>query len=334
MRLGMNPQKQDKKIVLKTNHRIIVVVYIPELTGYYQNILEVFKLCLKSIIATKNNQCAITVVNNASCKEVLDFLDAGFRNGEIDCVIHHKENIGKIDAVIGAARGTREPLITMTDVDILFKNGWQESIENIFRKVKNVGSVSPISVRKSINYGTGSTLKNILFRKVKFSLKAIPENFEDYNKYLQSINWPQEMTNDKLWPVIEENGVKAILGSGHQVLTIRREILFKTVPNRPSLILVGGKSEFHYVDEPINKAGGMRLATYNNFAYHMGNIIENWMLEVQNDNFKKFGMHHFERELFELPEAHFSKPLDWWFYISNRVSIKIFNTIYKKRIDS
>lgn len=333
MRIGMNPQKQDNKILLNTNHRIIVVVYIPELTGYYQNILQVFKLCLESIIATKNNQCAITVVNNASCKEVLDFLDDSFRNGKIDCVIHHRENIGKIDAIIGAARGTREPLITMTDVDILFKNGWQENIENIFRKVKNVGSVSPISVRKSMNYGTGSTLKNILFRKVKFSLQPIPQNFADYNKYLLSINWPQEITNDKLWPIIEENGVKAILGSGHQVLTIRREILFKTVPTSPSLTLVGGNSEFDYVDDPINKAGGMRLATYSNFAYHMGNTVEDWMLSIQDNNIKSKANQNSNEKPFELPKANFRKPWGWWFYFSNRAYIKFFNSIYKKRMN-
>lgn len=333
MRIGMNPQKQENKITLHTNHRIIVVVYIPELTGYYQNILQVFQLCLESIIATKNNQCAITVVNNASCKEVFDFLDDGFRNEKIDCVIHHKENIGKIDAIIGAARGSREPLITMTDVDILFKEGWQENIENIFAKIKNVGSVSPIPVRKSLNYGTGSTLRKILFHKVKFRLAPIPENFEDYNKYLQSINWTQEISNDKLWPVVEKNGVKAILGSGHQVLTVRREILFKTVPISPSLIRVGGHSEFDYVDEPINKAGGMRLATYTNFAYHMGNTVEDWMLAIQDNTIKNKGNQNNDANLFELPTAHFRKPWDWWFYFSNRVYIKIFNSIYRKRMD-
>jgi hypothetical protein len=142
MRVGMNPQKQDKKVKLDTSHCVISVVYIPEMTGYYANVLEVFKLSLESIIATKNKQCTITVVNNASCREVVDYLETMFASGKIDCVIHHKTNIGKMDALIGAARGTREPLITLTDVDILFKKGWQENVEAIHQKLKNVGSVS------------------------------------------------------------------------------------------------------------------------------------------------------------------------------------------------
>lgn len=323
----MNPQKEEKKITLKTNHRVIVVVYIPELTGYYQNILQVFKLCLTSLITTKNNRCAVTVVNNASCKEVYDFLDENFRNGEIDCVIHHKENIGKIDAIIGAARGVREPLITMTDTDILFKNGWQENIEEVFRKIKNVGSVSPISDRKSVNYGTSSTLKHILLHKVKFRYMPIPENFEDHNKILESFNRKPEETNDKMWPVIEKNGVKAILGSGHQVLTIRREILFKTVPTNPSFTLVGGTSEFDYVDKPINRAGGLRLSTYNNYAYHMGNAVEGWMFEVQENNIRNKKEVKNNQTSFQLPKENFGKPYHWWFYLWQRVWVKVFNTV-------
>jgi len=328
MRIGMNPQKEEKKITLQTYHRVIVVVYIPELTGYYQNILQVFRLCLNSLITTKNDQCVITVVNNASCKEVFDFLDKNFSNGEIDCVIHHKENIGKIDAIIGAARGVREPLITMTDTDILFKNGWQENIEEVFKRIKNVGSVSPMSDRKSVNYGTSSTLKDILLHKVKFRYMPIPENFEDHNKILESFNRKQEETNDKMWPVIEKNGVKAILGSGHQVLTIRREILFTTVPSDPCFTLVGGTSEYDYVDEPINRAGGMRLSTYNNFAYHMGNAVEPWMFEVQDNNMKKGVKVKSNQEPFQLPRGNFGKQYFWWFYLWQRIWVKIFNKVY------
>lgn len=328
MRIGMNPQKQDKKIVLKTHHRIIVVVYIPEFTGYYQNIFEVFKLCLESIITTKNDQCAITIVNNASCVEVCEFINMNFNNGNIDCVIHHKENIGKIDAIIGAARGVREPLITMTDVDILFKNGWQERVENIFLKVKNVGSVSPLSSRVSVHYGTSSTLKRILLRQLKFKRIPIPENFEEHNKNLESVNQNIDDSDDVLWSVIEVGDAKAIVGSGHQVLTIRREILFKTVSTSPCFVPVGLDSEYKYVDEPINRAGGLRLSTYNNYAFHMGNVVENWMFDVQQNNVKKKKSINSDFS-FELPEENFNQPYYWWFCFWERVWVKLFKMFYK-----
>lgn len=328
MRIGMNPQKQDKKIELKTHHRIIIVVYIPDFSGYYQNIFEVFKLCLESLITTKNEYSAVTIVNNASCTEVVEYIDENYKNGNIDCVIHHSSNIGKIDAVIGAARGVREELITMADVDILFKTGWQENVENIFINIKNTGAVCPISTRNSVKYCTSSTFKNIILRKVRFSLSPIPENFDANNKNRQSVNRKPEITDDKLWAVIEKNGVKAILGCGHQVITTRREILFKTVPTSPSFIPVGQDSEFKYVDEPINMAGGLRLATYNNYAFHMGNAVEDWMYDVQQDNLNNIGKRS-DNVSFQMAEGNFNKPYYWWFRLWQKIWIKVFNMLYK-----
>lgn len=287
MRTGSNPQKIQKKIGLKANHRVIVVVFIPELTGYYKNSQDVFKLCLKSLVTANKGDYAITVVNNGSCPEVHDFI-SNYSAGQIDTVIHHSYNIGKIDAMIGAARGAREELITLTDSDILFIKNWDFATRNIFSNFKKAGSVSPIPFRHGLFYGTSSALKEILLGRLKFSYEMIPENFEDQNKYLSSINWNNEKNNEVRWPVIEKNKIKAIVGSGHQVLTIKREMLFTTVPKTPSLTLVGGDSELKYVDEPIDKAGLMRLSTFNNYAYHIGNQVESWMNGLlSSENFKE-----------------------------------------------
>ena len=82
----MNPEKQVEKIKLKYNHRVVIVVYIPSLQGYYKGVFTVFKLCLDSVSATKNEHCAITIVNNASCKEVVHYINDQFEKGIIDSV--------------------------------------------------------------------------------------------------------------------------------------------------------------------------------------------------------------------------------------------------------
>lgn len=286
MRVGWNPQKLEKHVVLETFHRVILVVFIPNEEGFYKDSFNVFKLSLDSIISSINSSCAITVVNNGSYFKVTELLNAYIVEKKIDTVIHHSNNIGKIDALIGAARGVREQLITYTDSDILFEFGWQENVEKIFNEFPNVGSVSPIPVRKGIFYATSSVLKQILLRKVKFSFEPIPENFDAYNKYLTSINWESENSEAQLWPIITYKSNKAIIGSGHQVLTIDREILNGYTSNNPSLILVGGDSEYKYVDEPIDYSGKMRLSTYNNYAFHMGNTTEKWMYDILESNNK------------------------------------------------
>lgn len=284
MRLGMNPQKEKKKITLTAYHRIVVVVYIPNEEGFYENSLNVFKMCLDSLVSTINVNALITVVNNGSCKKVLDLLELYLKERKIDTLISHNTNMGKIDAQIGAARGAREKYITLTDADILFVKGWQEKVEEVFSGFSNVGSVSPIPVRKGLYAGTSSVLKQILLRNLKFKFIPIHENLENYNKFLSSINWDLDTDKNKKWPVIESKGIKAVIGSAHQVLTIDRDILFMTSPSNPSLTLVGGNSEHNYVDVPIDKAGKLRLATYNNYAFHIGNKLESWMIDIQGNN--------------------------------------------------
>ncbi|WP_299367885.1 glycosyltransferase family A protein [Winogradskyella sp.] len=322
----MNPQKQSKKIQLKHQHRLIIVVFIPSLDGYYENILEVFKLCLESAIATTNANCAITVVNNASCDEVNTYLQSKLKENVIDTVIHHKENIGKIDALIGAARASREPIITISDVDILFQQGWQKHVEDIFSNIKGVASVSPIPCRNFKNYETSSTLAKILSGKVKFNYKAIPENHDAHNKYLESFHWDLETDKNLKWAVIKSNGVKAIVGSGHQILSMRRELFFSTVPKEPSLTLVGNHSEYLYCDQPINYSGGMRLATYHNYAFHMGNTVEDWMKEVQKNN--TLANNDLATDRFQLPKFKPKAPSLMWYKFKKRLTHRLFNLIH------
>ena len=287
MRLGINPQKREKKITMVTHHRIVIVVYIPNEEGFYEKSLEVFKTCLDSLIATINSKAAITVVNNGSFDKVSALLDLYLKQKKIDTLISHTTNIGKIDAQIGAARASREKYITLTDADILFVKGWQEKVEEVFAVFKNVGSVSPIPVRTGVFAYTSSVLKQVLLKKIKFKYLSIPENFHDYNRFLESINWDLDTNENNKWPVIEKNGTKAVIGSAHQVLTIDRDILFTSSPSNPSLTLVGGNSEHNYVDVPIDKSGKLRLSTFNNYAFHMGNNVENWMKSINAHNQEK-----------------------------------------------
>jgi hypothetical protein len=329
MRVGSNPQKSERKITLTTHHRIVVVVYIPNGEGFYEHSLEVFKTCLNSLISTINPNAAITVVNNGSHEKVSNFLNLYLAEKKIDTLISYNINIGKIDALIGAARGAREKYITLTDADILFTTGWQENVEEIFLNFFNVGSVSPIPVREGLYFGTSSVLKQILLRKIKFKSMPIPENFKAYNRYLESINWDLETKEDNNWNVVESNNCKANIGSGHQVLTIDRNILFETVPTNPSLTLVGGSSENDYVDFSIDKANKLRLSTYHNYAYHMGNKLENWMTDLQNNN-KKSDINSKNKLDTQSIDLHYN-----WFFnkkagLQKSIVKKLFKVFYQK----
>ncbi len=328
MRIGSNPQKSEEQIKLTTHHRIVVVVYIPNEEGFYKDSFEVFKICLNSLVSTINSSAAITVVNNGSHKKVIDFLNLYLESKKIDSLISHNTNIGKIDALIGAARGSREKYITLTDSDILFVTSWQENVEKVFSNFPNVGSVSPIPVRIAEMFGTSSVLKYILLRKIRFKSEPILENFVDYNRYLESINWDLEIKKDNKWNVVEKNKCKANIGSGHQVLTLDRDIFFKKIPTNPSLTLVGGTSENDYVDFPIDKSNKLRLATYYNYAFHMGNKLEDWMVEKQKLNRKTDKIEN-EQFDFHSTDLNNSYIYNKYFGFKKKIIKKLFYLLYK-----
>lgn len=331
MRVGSNPQKQEKKITITTHHRVVVVVYIPNEEGFYKDSFDVFKMCIDSLLSTVNSKALLTIVNNGSHPKVVDFLNGYLKENKIDTLISHNTNIGKIDALIGAARGAREKYITLADSDILFVKGWQEKVEEVFAVFPNVGSVSPIPVRLGLLAGTSSVLKYVLFGKIKCMFIPIPENFEGYNRYLQSINWGFEDKDSNEWPVVEKKGLRAVIGSGHQVLTIDRDILFTTTPSNPSLTLVGNLSEHHYVDVPIDKAGKLRLSTYHNYAFHMGNKLESWMAETQEVNVKTTDI---KEDLGDVvspsPDLFNTTIRNKWYVLKKMISKKLFSLIVVK----
>jgi len=320
MRIGENPQKGESFIDLETNHRIIMVVFVPELTGYYQDMFEVIKVSINSLIKTIPKTSAITVVDNGSCKEVVSYLSKLFNDNLIDSLLLLKTNIGKIDALMAGARGAREPIITLTDCDILFKTNWVDETIKIFNSFKNVGSVSPIPTRTAVRYFTFSTQESVLRRKLNLKFESIPENLKAYNIFLESINWDKENDENKLWPIIYKNNVKAVIGSDHQVVTLRRDILFNCTPSKPSFTKVGKESEREYVDLAIDLSGGLRLSTYHFYAFHMGNKLEDWMINEYDVLEKK--SEKIEVNLF--PKLKYREANDFWYKLKKRILKKTF----------
>ena len=284
MRVGMNPQKQAGRQPAVYNHRIVVIVFVPELSGYYEQMFEVFKLTLSSLIHTVSAKTAITVVDNACCSVVAQFIREQHDAGHVETVIRHNTNIGKMDAMIGAARAAREPLITVTDADVLFEHGWQAAVERVFQAFRKAGAVSPIAVRSNVHYETSSTLKDIVLGKLQFKWMPIPGNFKKYSQMLASFGQQTDRDETRPWPVVTSDGVDAILGCAHQVMTVRRSVFLWQVPVEPSRILVGNDSERAYLDEPVDRGGYYRLCLKTTKAYHMGNVTEPWMHDLNEAN--------------------------------------------------
>ncbi len=282
MRIGYNPQK-DK--LLESNvffHQVIIPVYIPNQEGYFKDSFTILKLCLNSLFKTCHNRTYFTVVNNGSCDEVRVYLDELFQKNKIHEVTH-TTNIGYINAMLKGISGQNFSFITNADADVLFLDNWQEETYAVFAAFPKTGAVAPTPNPKTIRTLT----ENILFEKgitkdVKFSKVKNPQamiafaNSIDKKTIFSKLNLEKYLT-------ITKNDFTAVIGASHFVITYRSDV-FDLLDKRFTEFVLGGGSD-HIFDYPVVKKGLWRLSTEDNYAYHMGNTLEDWMSE-QVENLK------------------------------------------------
>lgn len=280
MRIGFNPAKENKEITLENYHRVIVPVYIPNFEGYFANLFEVFKLCIDSLLVTSHNKTRITIYNNNCHPDVKAYIDQKYHeNVLIDQVFHSKENLGKINAILASAKGNLEPLITITDADVLFKNGWQQAVEETFIAFPQAGMVAPVPSSKVYKMFTANNWFYGFFKgKLAFENVIDPEAMHRFDVSLGKEELMYKAIHLDKYLVLSNKKGKAVMGCGHFVATLKREV-FDKGPNEPAFIKIVGGVENKFIDQPNEDLGCLRLATKGNYAYHMGNQIEDWMQE-------------------------------------------------------
>lgn len=303
MRQGENPSKKDTRIKIDSIQRVILSVYIPNLnTEYFRYSREIFKLCLESLLYTINNQTRISIVINGCCKEIEQMI-YDYKNSfsQIDQVFYTRENLGKINAIYSIIKSNLEPLITISDSDVLFLKDWQKETLQVFNQFPSAGMVSPVPSSKGYLYSTGSTLFFGLFKgKIKFLDVLDPEGMDNFQKSVGS-NLYDSIHLQKYLALTNSQGA-AVMGCGHFVATFRKEV-FENSPTKVCEFRVQGGSEVAYLDEPNDRAGYLRLATLGNFAFHMGNVPGSWMYHKLEEIKQNKG------EDWSFPEISKPKPL-------------------------
>ncbi|MFK8060229.1 MAG: glycosyltransferase family A protein [Polaribacter sp.] len=285
MRIGINPEKNNKELDIVNYHRIIIPVYIPHFNDYFKDALEVFKLCLESLLLTVHTKTRITIYNNNSHQKVKDYIDKKYEDSFlIDQVFHSKENVGKVNAILAASKGNLETLITITDADVLFKNGWQKACEDIFINFPEAGMVSPVPLSK-LMYAHAANNWYYGFFKGKLSFQKVLDS-EAMHKFDVSLgNDKLQYNNNHLENYLvlkNKNKDEAVMGCGHFVATLKRAV-FDKGSNEPAFIKIVGGVENKFIDNPNEDLGFLRLATKENLAFHMGNATEDWMFkELKN----------------------------------------------------
>lgn len=282
MRIGNNPEKESPTMVVENYHRIIVPVFIPHFEGYFKEAFDVFKLCIESLLLTVHSKTRITIYNNNSHESVKKYIDEKHATATaIDQVFHSKGNLGKINAILAASKGNLEPLITITDADVLFKHGWQNAVEELFCSFPEAGMVSPVPGSKAFSGYTANNWAYSLFNgTLSFQDVIDPDALRKFDASLGNEKKLYSPIHLKKYLVLKNkrNGKEAVMGCGHFVATMRREVFDKGT-NEPAFIKIQNGVEGKFIDLPNENLGFLRLASKKNFAFHMGNTVESWMHE-------------------------------------------------------
>jgi len=274
MRIGYNPQK-DKKIEMSSFvHQVIIPVYIPNLDGYFKDSFEIFKYCLKSLFLTSHKHTFITIINNGSSKEVVEYLNDLHENDKIHELVH-TTNIGKLNAILKGTAGQSFPLVTIADADVFFLHKWQQSSYSVFNDFPEAGAVSPVPSSKVLKQYTSNVLRKYFFSKrMKFTDVVNPNAMKYFAESIGNPNFYNEFQLDK-YLCIERNGTKAVIGAGHFIATYNSDVFKKTKSTHSNYKM--GSEIRNFLDRPVLDKGYWRLSTADNYAYHMGNILEDWM---------------------------------------------------------
>ena len=195
----------------------------------------------------------------------------------------HTTNIGKNNAILKGIKGHNFKLITIADADVLFLNGWQDNtikVFNEFPKVGVVGLVPQFKLYKSLSYNV--LYDNIFSKQLKFTQVKDPESMKLFYK---SIGWKDNYNKDYLklhLTITSKSSLEAVVGSGHFVATYKREAL-ELNPKVALQEKLSPKQDRALLDIPVLKVGGWRLTTAQNYAYHMGNVYEDWVGNQMED---------------------------------------------------
>ena len=326
MRIGVNPEKENNQLSVDHYHRVIIPVYIPNLTeDYFKDGLTIFKLCIESLLTTIHSKTRVSLIDNGCCAEVQDYLSELYSTHEaIDQLLNSKINLGKVNAIYSAVKSNLEPLITISDADVMFLPHWQQEVEKIMRDFPECGMVSPVPSSKGYRSEfVNSTVYYGVFKgKIAFKDVISPDGLI---KFQESIG--REMY-DKIhlekYLTVSNKTRSAVIGCGHFVATMRAEVFKSSPPEVCQHKIVGG-SESTYFDEPNDLGGFLRLATLDNYAYHLGNRFEPWMKQKM-DEIQSSDMS--DEVLKELPDP---KPVGAFGYTMGKILRKLLFKTFKKQ---
>lgn len=272
MRIGQNPAKFIESVPQPARVTVAIISYIPFLSGYYAQSLDVFKACLNSLWTHTDLPYDLLIFDNASCPEVRAWLTEQHNAGKIQYLVLSEKNLGKAAAwnfVFAAAPGE---IIAYADADIYFEQGWLSALVKVLDTFPCVGMVTGIPMWSPEQFSTATIAWAQNTDGVTLARGKLLA-WGDLWKHAQSVGMSEEearATFEKMENVrVSYQGVQCYVGAGHFQFAARKSALLDVIPipaDRPM-------GQVRRLDVAINEKGYLRLSTQDWWVRHLGNTL-------------------------------------------------------------
>ena len=270
MRVGKNPAKAILEVTQPAKVTVATVVYIPALSGYFRDSLDVLKLCLGSIVKNTKMDYDLMVFDNASCPEVREYLLEMHAAGKIDYLVFSEKNIGKSGAwnyLFGAALGE---FIAFTDSDVYHYEGWLTALMDAMELFPNAGMITgaPLKTHRRLLSATTEWAREqgILEENVDFSWELYWKHYQDLGRTLE---YGKEFFEENPSHAINLDGKRFYVGASHFQFLTQKKIVQQFLPlpsDRPL-------NQDIVLDEELNAHGYLRICLDQWYVQHMGNSV-------------------------------------------------------------
>ena len=270
MREGQNPAKFVETVAKPKRVTVAVLSYIPFLSGYYAQSLEVLKKSLQSIRDTADEPFDLMVFDNGSGPETVQFLEDQRDAGNIQMLVLSDRNLGKGGAwnfVFSAAPGE---IIAYSDSDALFYPGWLSQSIAILRSFPRVGMVTARPFRTSPDLYSATVNWAEQTEGVRVDRGQFI-SWQDFLEFDRSLGQSEAEIRERYGKTedirIEHNQATAIVGASHFQFVAYKSVVSELVPfnmDRP----MGQVIE---MDRRLNEGGYLRLMTEDPLVMNMSN---------------------------------------------------------------
>ncbi len=297
MRKGQNPAKFVKDVAKPERITVALLNYIPFLSGFYAETLDVLKVCMDSMRKDAGLPFDLMVFDNGSCAEARDFLIQEKEEGRIQYLILSEKNMGKGGAWNVMLAGAPGEIIAYTDSDVLFSPKWLSRSVEILESFPNVGMVTarPFRTPPEFYETTLKWARNAERAKLEEGQFIPWETFLEFNLSLGQT----EEENKKVYAETRDwrlvyKGVTAMAGASHWQFTAYKSTLQQFLPfdmDKPM-------GQVRQLDKRMNDAGLLRLMVPDPLAMNMSNTLGYLRGELKTQGAKRKG--GFGRRILEI----------------------------------